>query len=95
MDRRHGAQKGGDGDQAIGRGRGELRAKSHATPDALLPQAAARAPRRRPQLGRLGVDRSDDAEARGPVPLREARTAAVIPPKRNREGPRDYARDLN
>jgi hypothetical protein len=49
----------------------------------------------RPQLGRLGVDRSDDAEARGPVPLREARTAAVIPPKRNREGPRDYARDLN
>ncbi len=53
--------------------------------DALLPQVAA---------GALIADRSDDAEARVLAPLREAQTAAVIPPKRNRKEQRAYDRDL-
>lgn len=49
--------------------------------DALLPQVAADA---------LIADRSYDAEARVLAPLREAGTAAVIPPKRTRKAPRAY-----
>jgi transposase len=40
------------------------------------------------------ADKGDDAEARVLAPLREAGKAAVIPPKRNRQAPRDDDRDL-
>ncbi len=53
--------------------------------DALLPQVTA---------GALIADRSYDAEARVLAPLRQAKTEAVIPPKRNRTEQRAYDRDL-
>ena len=53
--------------------------------DALLAQVAA---------GALIADRSYDAEARVLAPLRQAKTEAVIPPKRNRTEQRAYDRDL-
>lgn len=40
------------------------------------------------------ADKGYDAEARVLAPLREAGKVAVIPPKRNRQEPRDYDRDL-
>ena len=40
------------------------------------------------------ADKGYDAEGRVLAPLREAGKTAVIPPKRNRKGPRDYDRDL-
>ena len=53
--------------------------------DALLPEVAA---------ATIIADKSDDAEARVLVPLREAGKVAVIPPRRNRKEQRAYDADL-
>ena len=52
--------------------------------DALLPGLAAPL---------LSADKGYDAEARVLAPLREAGKGAVIPPRRNRQGGREYDRD--
>ena len=53
--------------------------------DALLPEVAAET---------IIADKSYDAEARVLAPLREAGKVAVIPPRRNRQGQREYDTDL-
>ncbi len=102
-----GRAKGGDGDEAIGRSRGGLSTKIHATVDALgnptgfhltggqahdLDGADA-------LLADIAAptviaDRGYDAEARLLAPLRAAGKDAIIPPKRNRQEQREYDRDL-
>jgi transposase len=86
-----------DGDEALGRGRGGLSTKIHATVDALghptrfflaggQASELAGADGLLPTLTAPSViaDKGDDAAARVLVPLRAAGKAAVIPPKRKR-----------
>ncbi len=100
-------QKDGGTGEAIGRSRGGLSTKIHATVDALgnptgfvlspgqahdLEGADALLPSLAADM--LIADKAFDAEVRGRKPLQEAGKAAVIPPKGNRKEPRFYDRDL-
>jgi transposase len=101
------AQKGGAADEAIGRSRGGLSTKIHATVDALgNPTGVALSPGQAHDLegadallpglaaATLIADKAFDAEERVLKPLAQAGKAAVIPPKANRKQPRPYDRDL-
>jgi transposase len=102
---RRGGQK--DGDEAIGRSRGGLSTKIHATVDALgNPTGFALSPGQAHDLegadallpglaaDTLIADKAFDADERVLKPLAEAGKTAVIPPKGNRKEPRPYDRDL-
>src|SRR3954470_8229952 len=104
---RRGGQKSGGGDEAIGRSRGGLSTKIHATVDALgNPAGFALSPGQAHDLegadallpdlaaDALIADKAFDAEERVLRPLARAGKAAVIPPKANRRNPRPYDRDL-
>ena len=99
-------QKGGR-DEAIGRSRGGLSTKIHASVDALgNPIGFALSPGQAHDLdgadallpeveaGILIADKAFDAEARVIAPLEQAGKMAVIPPKANRKNPRPHDRDL-
>ncbi|MDP9372277.1 MAG: IS5 family transposase, partial [Chloroflexota bacterium] len=101
-----GAHKGGD-DEALGRSRGGLSTKIHATVGAPGNPTGfhltggqvsdlAGADTLLPEVTAETViaDKGDDAGARVLAPLREAGEVAVIPPKRNRKVPRAYDADL-
>jgi transposase len=103
---RGGAKKRG-GDEAIGRSRGGLSTKIHATADALgnptglhltggATHDLAGADALLPQVAAATViaDRGYDAEGRVLAVLRDAGKVAVIPPKRHRKDQRDFDRDL-
>jgi transposase len=102
-----GSQKDGADDEAIGRSRGGLSTKIHATVDALgNPTGFALSPGQAHDLegadallpdlaaDALIADKAFDAEERVLRPLAKAGKAAVIPPKGNRKAPRPYDRDL-
>ncbi len=102
-----GAQKGGAGDEALGRGRGGLRTKTHAAVAArgnpvachlTGGQASALAGADAPPPGIAAptpiAERGYDAEARVLAPLRDAGRTARIPPRRNRKDQRGYDRAL-
>jgi len=102
-----GAQKWGAGDEALGRGRGGLRTKTHAAVAArgnpvachlTGGQASALAGADAPPPGIAAptpiADRGYDAEARVLAPLRDAGKTARIPPRRNRKDQRGYDRAL-
>src|SRR5437868_10631656 len=104
---RRGAQKSGGGDEAIGRSRGGLSTKIHATVDALgNPTGFALSPGQAHDLegadallpdlaaDALIADKAFDAEERVLRPLEQAGKTAVIPPKANRKQPRSYDKDL-
>jgi transposase len=104
---RRGAQKSGGSDEAIGRSRGGLSTKIHATVDALgNPTGFALGPGQEHDLAgadallpdlaadALIADRAFDAEERVIGPLARAGKTAVIPPKANRKAPRPYDKDL-
>src|SRR5439155_3055335 len=99
---RRGAQKGGGGDEALGRSRGGLSTKIHAVVDALGNPTArhltggqasdlAGADALLAEIAAPVViaDQGDDAEARVLAPLRAAGKAAVIPSRRHRRAPRE------
>ena len=105
LDREHPIQGGGG--EAIGRSRGGLSTKIHATVDALgNPIGLALSPGQAHDLagadellpgieaGTLIADKAFDAEERVLEPLERAGKVAVIPPKVNRKSPRPYDRDL-
>ena len=100
-------QKGG-GDEAIGRSRGGLSPKIHATVDALgNPTGFALSPGQAHDLDGADVllpalaadtliaDKASDAEERVLEPLARAGRTAVIPPEANRKNPRPYDKDLD
>ena len=100
------AQKGGS-DEALGRSRGGLSGKIHATVDALgNPTGFALSPGRAHDLDGAGVllpgleagvligDKALDAKERVREPLERAGKVVVIPPKANRKQPRRYDKDL-
>src|ERR671914_565503 len=100
-----GGQK--DGDEAIGRSRGGLSTKNHATVEALgNPTGFALSPGQAhdlegadallPDLAAdvLIADKAFDAKERVLKPLEEAGKTAVIPPKGNRKEPRPYDKHL-
>ena len=102
-----GGLPGENGDEAIGRSRGGLSTKIHATVDALgNPTDFALSPGQAHDLegadallpgltaGMLIADKAFDAQARVIEPLEQAGKTAVIPPKANRQDPRLYDRDL-
>ncbi len=102
---RGGAERGG-GDEAIGRSKGGLSTKIHATVDALgnptgfaltAGQASdlVGADELLPEIAAPTViaDKGYAAEARVLAPLRAAGKDTVIPPRRNRKDRRDYDRD--
>jgi transposase len=104
---RRSAQKDGRTDEAIGRSRGGLSTKIHATVDALgNPTGFALSPGQAhdlegadallPSLAAqaLIADKAFDAEERVLKSLEQAGKTAVIPPKANRKDPRPYDRDL-
>ena len=95
------------GDEAIGRSRGGLSTKIHATVEALgNPTGFALSPGQAHDLegadallpdlaaDALIADKAFDAEERVLRPLARAGKTAVIPPKANRRNPRPYDRDL-
>ena len=100
--------KGGDrAAEAIGRSRGGLSTKIHATVDALgNPTGFALTPGQAHDLEgadallpeveaeALIADKAFDTEGRVLGPLARAGKAAVIPPKANRKDPRPYDKDL-
>src|SRR6185437_13403730 len=99
---RRGAEKGGAGDEAIGRSRGGLSTKIHAVTDALGNPVAfhltggqahdldgADALLADIAAPTVLADKGYDAEARVLTPLWEAGKTAGIPPKRSRKVPRD------
>jgi transposase len=100
-------QKDGADDEAIGRSRGGLSTKIHATVDALgNPTGFALSPGQAHDLegadallpglaaDALIADKAFDAEERVLKPLEAAGKTAVIPPKGNRKAPRPYDKDL-
>ena len=100
-------QKGDRAAEAIGRSKGGLTTKVHATVDALgNPPGFARTPGQTHDLegadallpaveaDALIADKAFDAEERVLAPLARAGKAAIIPPKANRKNPRPYDRDL-
>ena len=101
-------RKGGDrAAEAIGRSKGGLSTKIHATVDALgNPTGFALSPGQAHDLEGADVllpdlaadaliaDKAYDAEERVIEPLERAGKAAVIPPKANRKTPRPYDKDL-
>ena len=100
------AKKAGE-DQAIGRSRGGLSTKIHATADALGNPTGflltggeahdlAGADHLLPQVQADTVlgDKGFDADERVIQPLQAAGKTAVIPPGKGRKTPRDYDRDL-
>ena len=102
-----GARKDAGEDQAIGRSRGGLSCKIHALVDALgnpvgfhltggeahdLVGADHLLPDM--QADMLIADKAYDADRRVIKPLQDAGKAAVIPPRANRNSPRDYDRHL-
>jgi transposase len=101
-----GAEKGGF-DQAIGRSKGGLSTKIHATVDALgnptgfhltggqacdLEGADVLLPQLEAEV--LLADKGFDADQRVLIPWQEAGKVAVIPPKANRKVQRDYDKEL-
>jgi transposase len=95
------------GDEAIGRSRGGLSTKIHATVEALgNPTGFALSPGQAHDLEGadallpgleadiLIADKAFDAEARVLAPLEQAGKTAVIPPKTNRRNQRPYDKDL-
>src|SRR3954453_22809615 len=104
---RRSSQKGSGGDEAIGRSRGGLSTKIHATVDALgNPTGFALSPGQAHDLDgadallpdlaadALIADKAFDAEERVLRPLEQAGKTAVIPPKANRRDPRPYDKEL-
>ncbi|MGH2345108.1 MAG: IS5 family transposase [Chloroflexota bacterium] len=102
-----GAGKKGGADQAIGRSKGGLSTKIHATVDALgnptgfvlsagQVSELAGADALLPSVDAMTLiaDKGYDAEARVLAPLRAAGKTAVIPPRRNRTDQRAYDQDL-
>ena len=102
-----GPKKKAGEDQAIGRSRGGLSTKIHATADALgnptgffLTGGEAHdlvgADHLLPQIqaDTLIADKAFDAEERVIQPLRAAGKTPVIPPRASRKSPRDYDREL-
>src|SRR3954447_20555940 len=102
-----GARKKGGEDQAIGRSRGGLSTKIHATVDALgnptgfhltggqehdLAGADALLPELEAET--LIADKAFDADQRVLEPLAEAGKAAVIPPRQSRKAPRAFDKEL-
>src|SRR3979411_64297 len=102
-----GRPKKADEDQAIGRSRGGLSTKIHATVDALgnptdffvtggeahdLVGADHLLPQM--QADTLIADKAFDADERVIQPLQAAGKTAVIPPRKGRKSPRAYDRDL-
>src|SRR3954462_9954310 len=102
-----GARKKGGEDQAIGRSRGGLSTKIHATVDALgnptgfhltggqehdLAGADALLPDLEAET--LIADKAFDADQRVLEPLADAGKAAVIPPRKSRKTPRTFDKDL-
>jgi transposase len=101
------SQKDGADDEAIGRSRGGLSTKIHATVDALgNPTGFALSPGQAHDLegadallpglaaDALIADKAFDADERVLKPLERAGKTAVIPPKGNRKEPRLYDKDL-
>ena len=97
----------GSGDEAIGRGKGGLTTKIHATVDALgNPTGIALGPGQEHDLAgadallpgleaeALIADKAFDAEERVLEPLARVGRTAVIPPKANRKNPRPFDKDL-
>ena len=97
----------GDQDEAIGRSKGGLSAKIHATTDALgNPTGLLLTPGQASDLEgadalssdlkarALLADKAYDADERALDPLRQAGKTAVIPPKRNRVVQRSHDREL-
>jgi transposase len=104
---RRGAEKSGGTGEAIGRSRGGLSTKIHATVDALgNPTGFALSPGQAHDLegadallpglaaDALIADKAFDAEQRVLEPLARAGKTAVIPPKAGRKTPRPYDREL-
>ena len=100
-------QRGERAAEAIGRSKGGLTTKIHATVDALgNPTGFALTPGQAHDLegadallpeikaGAVIADKAFDAEERVLEPLERAGKAAVIPPKANRKEPRPYDKDL-
>jgi transposase len=103
---RRSAQKRGS-DQAIGRSKGGLSTKIHATVDALgnptgfhltggqaceLDGADVLLPQLEAET--VIADKGFDADARVLIPLQKAGKTAVIPPKANRKEQREYDKEL-
>jgi transposase len=104
---RRGAEKGGSGDEAIGRSKGGPSTKIHALVDALgNPTGFALGPGQEHDLAGADAllpdleaealigDKAFDAEERVLEPLARAGRTAVIPPKANRKNPRPYDKEL-
>ena len=102
-----GAPQKGGGDEAIGRSKGGVSTKIHATVAALgNPTGFALPPGQASDLDGAdelvppltaptgSADKSDDAEERVLARLRAAGTTAVLPPRRNRQDQREDDRDL-
>ncbi|WP_341757400.1 IS5 family transposase [Candidatus Tisiphia endosymbiont of Ditula angustiorana] len=103
-----GAKKKSDDDQAIGRGKGGLSTKIHATCDALgNPTGFPLTPDQAHDLqgsdvlmneltkaNAVLVDKAYDADARMRDKLKDKGCIAVIPPKKNRVNPANYDKDL-
>lgn len=100
-------QKGEANAQAIGRSKGGLSTKIHATVDALgHPIGFPLTPGQACDLDGAEVllkdivadtilaDKGYDAEQRVIEPLQQQAKTAVIPPRRNRKNPREYDKDL-
>ena len=85
-------------DEAIGRSKGGLSTKIHATTDALgNPTSFTLTPGQAHDLDgadALLADKAYDADERVIVPLQKAGITAVIPSKSNRTSPRDYDKEL-